>query len=1486
MSVVLATDFKHNFAGPLVPKYYRLNYSAGTAGTNLLDFATDGTDFVYLNMAVVCGGADDITKRGWWLCTNPTLATLNQPSSWKYLGVDYAAVIAAIGYTPLNKAGDTMTGLLTLSADPTSALHAATKNYVDGMAAGIIWTDADALATTNITLSGEQTIDGFTTSASTILVIGQTDQTTNGFYTTAAGAWTRSSFANTAAKLIKTAAIIKNGTVNANTNWANTNTAITLGTTNITFTKISGISITNGTGLSLTGNVMSLDTSYTDARYVLQSNGAYVKNITLNTPGVLYTNPINFTVSGNTATGTLSLVTQSPNTLLAGPASGVTATTPTFRALVPADFPLGGYFTWTGGHSFNGGMSASSINSPNIISNNFGVLDQSGTRIGTTATGTDTYTASLSPSIPSYNQFQAFHVLFTNTNTVTNPTIAIDGLAAKTIVKGNNLPLAAGDLKGVCLLIYNGTNFQLIGSSTSSGTTVNPANPTQSIGLSIVNGTAATFMRSDAAPALDQSIAPTWTGLHTHSFSSNAKAIDLLNPTAATNVLNQKSPYLQFSSYGWSNNSSVSQLSAFKIYNDPYASNNASPILRIDALRGDGTTTQPFSISQSGISTSSVFVAGGMNVGSGIGLSGGGLTLSIQPQVVGPATSNTGYDMAAANSNGTTYLTQWSPRVQQTGTAWNGVAASQSVTFQNEVRTFSGTNPITGKWVISTITTGSSSIDALSIDNLGYTSLNNLAINGTADPLSYFTINGTGKLSRPIPSMTTTQRNAIPGAATVNIAAITSSSANNGNYTNVPLTGGSGTGALASIAVTSSAITTITVTTSGAGYLVGDVLSIDKTLLGGSGTATVPVATLNVAPGTMLFNTTQNSPNYFDGTQWQAIPSASASIVWTGSSNGIYYVPITSQNVAIGAAAAANPSNEPGMVLKVTGNATFGTFHDNGQTGGYAMSIDNSNKNLVVYGSGGNNGGLYFNFNTAKVAWQFQPDQYVNTSYQIGCNVIVGSVGNTLDRSSAFSVINYSGQYKGSIPAPVQTATNKGNITTPATGLHVYQTDGVEGIYSYHSTLGWLQHLDMSSTGVIRLGASTSAAPMLKVNGTNLELKLGDNSAFTKLSVSSIGVNEGASAIVDHSVSSTKGFLFPGGTSTLRGGITGAEGLVYQDTTLKGITSYNNSQWSLQLAIPIANLPANGVEQILSISSGGTTGYSQVKAVYGVVDAYSASSTSVSMLDSAYYSGSPIIAYIAPPTNVTATAVGTGGTFAAGTYYWRVSAFNAQGESVGSLEVSATLVANGSATIAWTASVGATSYRVYRGTSAGAESVYFSLGNVVTFTDTGAAGTGGSVLTTPTGALSGTQGERRAGANYNYFCDSTNVDILLGTIDDSAGPKTSAQMATLYPLANFYQIVLGVAGFYRYMGNTYGWFYTPNITSGPISATGNGTSTAFTITFPQTLAYAPTMIDIMPTSANAASFWITAISTTGFTINFPTAPANAAAITGFYNATR
>jgi hypothetical protein len=67
----------------------------------------------------------------------------------------------------------------------------------------------------------------------------------------------------------------------------------------------------------------------------------------------------------------------------------------------------------------------------------------------------------------------------------------------------------------------------------------------------------------------------------------------------------------------------------------------------------------------------------------------------------------------------------------------------------------------------------------------------------------------------------------------------------NGTYTNVTLTGGSGSGAKATVTITGGAVTAVAVTSRGAGYQVGNALSASNTELGGAGAGfSIPVATL------------------------------------------------------------------------------------------------------------------------------------------------------------------------------------------------------------------------------------------------------------------------------------------------------------------------------------------------------------------------------------------------------------------------------------------------------------------------------------------------------------------------------------------------------------------------------------------------------------------------------------------------------------------
>lgn len=61
------------------------------------------------------------------------------------------------------------------------------------------------------------------------------------------------------------------------------------------------------------------------------------------------------------------------------------------------------------------------------------------------------------------------------------------------------------------------------------------------------------------------------------------------------------------------------------------------------------------------------------------------------------------------------------------------------------------------------------------------------------------------------------------------------SSYTNGTYTAVPLTGGSGTGAQASIVVSGGAVTSVSITANGTGYQVGDTVSASAANIGGTG---------------------------------------------------------------------------------------------------------------------------------------------------------------------------------------------------------------------------------------------------------------------------------------------------------------------------------------------------------------------------------------------------------------------------------------------------------------------------------------------------------------------------------------------------------------------------------------------------------------------------------------------------------------------------
>ena len=89
-------------------------------------------------------------------------------------------------------------------------------------------------------------------------------------------------------------------------------------------------------------------------------------------------------------------------------------------------------------------------------------LTQKMGKITATASGTNTYTASVSPTISSYGGIGVY-INFTNPNTVTNPTLALNGLTADGFVQADGSAIMVGALKGIVHIKHNGTAWQLIG---------------------------------------------------------------------------------------------------------------------------------------------------------------------------------------------------------------------------------------------------------------------------------------------------------------------------------------------------------------------------------------------------------------------------------------------------------------------------------------------------------------------------------------------------------------------------------------------------------------------------------------------------------------------------------------------------------------------------------------------------------------------------------------------------------------------------------------------------------------------------------------------------------------------------------------------------------------------------------------------------------------------------------------------------------------
>jgi hypothetical protein len=265
-----------------------------------------------------------------------------------------------------------------------------------------------------------------------------------------------------------------------------------------------------------------------------------------------------------------------------------------------------------------------------------GIVKSNGTTISAATAGTDYVAPSgtffLGTTSIAHNRATSALALTGITSIDGNAATATTATSATTATNiaggsATSIPYQTGS--GATSLTDAGTTGQiltLVGttptwSAASAATTF--ANPTGSIGLTAVNGSATTAMRSDAAPALSQSITPTWSALHTFTggiTTTGTNALSLSGDATTTSVNLGTGAGVKTVGIGSTNSTSTTNINAGS--GGVNINNNNSQPVNINSGSSTGTITiggsgtQTISIGNNAIGSKTI------NIGFGNGTSG------------------------------------------------------------------------------------------------------------------------------------------------------------------------------------------------------------------------------------------------------------------------------------------------------------------------------------------------------------------------------------------------------------------------------------------------------------------------------------------------------------------------------------------------------------------------------------------------------------------------------------------------------------------------------------------------------------------------------------------------------------------------------------------------------------------------------------------------------------------------------------------------
>lgn len=317
----------------------------------------------------------------------------------------------------------------------------------------------------------------------------------------------------------------------------------------------------------------------------------------------------------------------------------------------------------------------------------------------------------------------------------------------------------------------------------------------------------------------------------------------------------------------------------------------------------------------------------------------------------------------------------------------------------------------------------------------------------------------------------------------------------NGTYVNVPLTGGTGGGATATIVVSGGAVTSVVISSvAGGGYTAGDILSASNTNLGGSGSGfTINVATVNAS--TLLNGVYQNLTYSGSGTKSVTPVNAPLSIIG---------------NFALTGGTADFSTHNPNVTIYGNLSTASGTT---------LTKNTSSTNNLTINGTTTNGG--TFNHSSGSTVTFTGPFSNTSTGTynQSGTGAVIAS--NTTTNSGTYNQSN------------TGTATFNGAFNSTSTGIYNHSGSGAFTAASTTSNAGTFNQ--SSATVATFTGAVTSTGSINQTGSGNILF-------------SSTFANSGSSSVFSQTSAAT---------TTFTGAATN-DGTISQNNS-SGVLQFNNT---------------------------------------------------------------------------------------------------------------------------------------------------------------------------------------------------------------------------------------------------------------------------------------------------------------------------------------